>query len=90
MINIIIFFLTNIYYFFPDIIFFRTAELKHIEDTILRLLDAAEGNILDDDELISTLSASRVTSVKIQDKVSVSERVKKNIDAKRKVYVQYL
>jgi dynein heavy chain, axonemal len=61
-------------------------ELKSIEDTILRLLDAAEGNILDDDELISTLSASRVTSVKIQDKVKVSERVKIHIDAKRKIY----
>ena len=62
------------------------SELKKIEDTILRLLDAAEGNILDDDHLISTLSASKVTSAKIEDKVKVSERVKKHIDIKRKVY----
>ena len=32
------------------------SELKGIENTILRLLDAAEGNILDDDHLISTLT----------------------------------
>ena len=32
------------------------SELKTIENTILRLLDAAEGNILDDDHLISTLT----------------------------------
>ena len=36
-------------------------QLSDIENTILRLLDAAEGNILDDEELIDTLSASKVT-----------------------------
>jgi dynein heavy chain len=62
-------------------------QLKDIENTILRLLDAAEGNILDDEQLIDTLSASKVTSNKIDEKVAVAKRVKANIDKKRLGYV---
>eukprot|EP00946_MAST-07B_sp_MAST-7B-sp1_P002765 g2765.t1 len=63
------------------------AELEQIEDTILKLLDAAEGNILDDDNLIETLSASKATSDKISEKVKIAKRVKNHIDAKRTNYV---
>ncbi|KAG8249565.1 Dynein heavy chain 6, axonemal [Homalodisca vitripennis] len=35
-------------------------QLKAIEDKILRLLFASEGNILDDEELIETLNESKV------------------------------
>lgn len=36
------------------------AQLKAIEDKILRMLDQSEGNILDDEELIETLNESKV------------------------------
>lgn len=35
-------------------------QLKSIEDKILKLLFASEGNILDDEELIETLNESKV------------------------------
>lgn len=35
-------------------------QLKGIEDKILKLLFASEGNILDDEELIETLNESKV------------------------------
>lgn len=35
-------------------------QLKAIEDKILKLLFASEGNILDDEELIETLNESKV------------------------------
>ena len=62
-------------------------QLKEIEDSILRLLDSAEGNILDDEKLVNTLSASKVTSNKIAEKVEVAKRVKANIDTKRMGFV---
>jgi dynein heavy chain len=36
------------------------AELKSIEDKILAMLSASQGNILDDEELINTLAQSKV------------------------------
>merc|ERR1719163_1229089 len=38
------------------------AQLKEIEDRILYLLSVSTGNILDDEELITTLANSKVTS----------------------------
>lgn len=35
-------------------------QLKNIEEKILKLLYASEGNILDDEELINTLNESKV------------------------------
>jgi dynein heavy chain len=43
-------------------------QLKEIEDTILKLLKEAEGNILDDEILINTLADSKTTSVIINEK----------------------
>ena len=37
------------------------AQLKSIEDKILKKLFSSEGNILDDEELIETLTESKVT-----------------------------
>ena len=45
-------------------------ELKEIEDKILFMLSNAQGNILDDEELINTLAQSKVTSNEISQKVS--------------------
>lgn len=36
------------------------AELSLLEDTILQMLSASEGNILDDENLINTLAVSKV------------------------------
>ena len=41
---------------------------QEIEDTTLRLLKEAKGNILDDEILINTLAESRVTSAIIDEK----------------------
>jgi dynein heavy chain len=45
------------------------AQLQELEDTILKLLSAASGNILEDEVLVDTLSSSKATSVKIEQKV---------------------
>ncbi len=37
------------------------AQLKEVEDRILRMLSESTGNILDDEELINTLANSKVT-----------------------------
>lgn len=37
------------------------AELSLLEDTILQMLSASQGNILDDEDLINTLAVSKVS-----------------------------
>ncbi|KAH8086150.1 1-aminocyclopropane-1-carboxylate synthase [Aureococcus anophagefferens] len=44
-------------------------QLKEIEDKILYLLKTAEGNILDDENLIDTLKESKIKSKKIEEKL---------------------
>ena len=55
------------------------AQLKEIEDKILYLLSASTGNILDDEELITTLANSKVASQRIEERVVVQERTAKEI-----------
>jgi dynein heavy chain len=62
-------------------------QLKEIEDTILKLLKEAEGNILDDEVLIDTLSESKVTSTMIEAKVEEAEKTAVVIANTRKSYV---
>eukprot|EP00294_Goniomonas_avonlea_P007519 CAMPEP_0114565520 /NCGR_PEP_ID=MMETSP0114-20121206/14353_1 /TAXON_ID=31324 /ORGANISM="Goniomonas sp, Strain m" /LENGTH=1925 /DNA_ID=CAMNT_0001751771 /DNA_START=60 /DNA_END=5835 /DNA_ORIENTATION=- len=61
-------------------------ELKEIEDTILRLLAESEGNILDDDTLITTLAQSKETSQEINEKVAEAETTEREIDTTRDKY----
>jgi len=61
-------------------------QLKELEDKILRLLSASEGNILDDEVLINTLSDSKVTSGVIQGRVKEAEETEKQINATRLTY----
>jgi dynein heavy chain len=61
--------------------------LKDIEDTILRLLKEAEGNILDDEVLINTLGESKVTSDKIGQKVKEAEKTAVVIEEVREKYI---
>uniref|UniRef100_A0A0G4EZA7 AAA+ ATPase domain-containing protein n=1 Tax=Chromera velia CCMP2878 TaxID=1169474 RepID=A0A0G4EZA7_9ALVE len=62
------------------------ADLKDLEDTILRLLSQAEGDILEDETLINTLSASKKTSIEINEKVREAEITEKEIDTARESY----
>ena len=61
-------------------------QLKEIEDKILELLAKAEGNILDDEVLIKTLSDSKVTSNAIMEAVKVAAVTQKKIDETRAGY----
>merc|ERR1740130_2085595 len=61
-------------------------QLKELEDKILRLLSASEGNILDDEVLINTLSDSKITSGVIQGRVKEAEETEKQINATRLTY----
>jgi dynein heavy chain len=61
--------------------------LKEIEDKILELLAASEGNILDDEILIATLSDSKKTGDQIMRAVKVAEKTTVKINAARKGYV---
>jgi len=61
-------------------------QLKAIEDQILELLAKAEGNILDDEVLISTLAQAKVTSNEIEVQVAQAEKTKIIIDKARVSY----
>jgi len=61
--------------------------LKELEDKILELLAKAEGNILDDEVLINTLSESKVTSDQIMKQVAIAERTSIKINTTREGYV---
>jgi len=61
-------------------------KLKDIEDKILQLLAASEGNILDDEVLIDTLSQSKVTGNQIMEQVKVAEKVNQQINQTRQRY----
>ena len=61
-------------------------QLKELEDKILQLLSASEGNILDDEVLISTLNESKVTSGLISSRLVEAEETEKNINAARELY----
>jgi len=62
------------------------AELQGIENKILQLLSNSTGNILDDEELINTLSESKVKSEAINAAVKEAEATEKEIDATRERY----
>lgn len=47
--------------------------LQGLEDEILRLLSESQGNILDDEVLISTLQQSKVTAKDIEQRVADAE-----------------
>ena len=55
------------------------SELKEIEDTILYMLANASGNILDDEDLINSLDASKVTSSAITERMVEAEATTKEI-----------
>jgi len=62
------------------------AQLKDIESTILRLLSESSGNILDDEDLISTLSKAKITSNDITTKAAEAAATEVEIDRTREKY----
>lgn len=62
------------------------SRLKEIEDKILQVLSQSKGNILDDENAIEVLSASKVISNEIEEKQKIAEKTEKEIDASRMGY----
>ncbi|KAG8454285.1 hypothetical protein GDO86_000797 [Hymenochirus boettgeri] len=61
-------------------------QLKAIEERILKLLFASEGNILDNEELINTLQESKITSGAIKTRLIEAETTEENINTAREKY----
>ena len=64
-------------------------QLADIEDKILRMLSEAGGDILEDEELINTLSASKVTSNEIGVALEAAEKTENIINETRMKYTPY-
>ena len=62
-------------------------QLKKIEDKILEVLSASEGNILENETAIQVLSSSKILSTEIQEKQVIAEQTSKEIDETRNGYV---
>ena len=62
------------------------AELAAIESRILQLLSNSSGNILDDEELINTLSSSKTKAEDISRQVAEAEATEAELDATRECY----
>merc|ERR1719265_837420 len=61
-------------------------ELKDIENEILRLLEAAEGDVLEDDTLINIISGATTTSAEINEKKKEAAITEVEIDTARESY----
>ncbi|EKX45970.1 hypothetical protein GUITHDRAFT_94428 [Guillardia theta CCMP2712] len=64
-------------------------QLAEIEDKILKMLSEAGGDILEDEELINTLSASKVTSNEIGIALEAAEKTEAEINHTRMKYAPY-
>ncbi|XP_066476619.1 dynein axonemal heavy chain 7 [Tiliqua scincoides] len=60
--------------------------LKEIEDKILEVLSASEGNILEDETAIKILSSSKALANEITEKQAIAEETEKKIDDTRLGY----
>lgn len=64
-------------------------QIAEIENKILRMLSEAGGDILEDEELINTLSVSKVTSTEIYRKLAEAEKTEASINESRVSYMPY-
>nr|XP_040043942.1 dynein heavy chain 2, axonemal isoform X1 [Gasterosteus aculeatus aculeatus] len=60
--------------------------LEDLEDEILRLLNEATGSLLDDEQLVKALQASKVTATEVSEQLESSEQTEINIDSAREAY----
>lgn len=65
------------------------AKLQELEDEILRLLNDAQGSLLDDEQLVNTLQVSKVTSNEVTQQLIVSEETEEKIDTAREGMVSF-
>jgi len=61
-------------------------QLKELQDKILNMLKESEGNILDDEVLISTLHTSKITSAMIAGRLEEAETTETQINTTRETY----
>ena len=61
-------------------------KLKEIEDEILRVLSASQGNILEDEEAVNILQSSKILSDEISEKQKISDETEAKIDVARAGY----
>nr|XP_055071765.1 dynein axonemal heavy chain 7 [Misgurnus anguillicaudatus] len=61
-------------------------QLKEIEDQILEVLSASEGNILEDESAVQILSSSKVLANEISEKQAIAEATEVKIDETRLGY----
>ncbi|KAK4469213.1 hypothetical protein MN116_006788 [Schistosoma mekongi] len=61
-------------------------KLTELEDEILRLLNEAQGSLLDDEQLVNTLQSSKVTSSEVTEQLHVAEKTEIQIDRAREGY----
>jgi len=62
-------------------------QLKKCEDTILHILSASEGNILEDQSAIEALNSSKTISDDIKEKQEIADKTEIEIDKIRMQYV---
>ncbi|RYH31858.1 hypothetical protein EON65_01740 [archaeon] len=63
-------------------------QLQLLESKILQLLSESEGNILDDEVLINTLSESKITATSIGERVAEAEITEQDINEARGRYLE--
>jgi len=63
-------------------------QLQQLEAKILQMLSESEGNILDDEVLINTLSESKLTSIAISERVAEAEITEHEINEARGRYLE--
>ena len=61
-------------------------QLKEIEDKILHIMSSSSGNILEDEEAITTLKDSKILSDEISEKQKIAEETEININEVRQSY----
>jgi len=61
-------------------------KLQELEDEILRLLNEAQGSLLDDEQLVNTLHSSKITSAEVTEQLAISEQTEIKIDKAREGY----
>lgn len=60
--------------------------LKEIEDRILEVLSASEGDILEDEKAVEVLSSSKILAQEIAEKQEIANQTEEEIDKTRNLY----
>ncbi|PAA90370.1 hypothetical protein BOX15_Mlig021386g1 [Macrostomum lignano] len=64
-------------------------KIKELEDEILRLLNEAQGSLLDDEQLVNTLQTSKSTSAEVTEQLAVSEKTEARLTRLARATVRY-